>query len=963
MNGTPPVPIDHARSLLQQGLVADASVLCRELLTREPGNCDLLALMAEIAAKQGDPGRAIELYDQLLNLQPQHAVGHYKRSNLLKDSNRLDEALAGYDRAIALNPGYAYALCNRGVVLQRLDRWGAALESYDRAIQLDPKDAIAHYNRGIVLRMLEKREEALASYAAALAINPNYAECLFNQGILQSELKRWDAAMVSLDRAILLRPDFAAAYFHRGGVFASLRQDENAIADFDRTLALDPTHADACESRAYAYVRMRRYAEAVASCDHAFALKPDCAFLAGIRQNAKMNLCDWRDLDADLRDLARGVVGGSKVSSPFWLLSLLDAPALHRMAARTWVGDRFPANRSLAAIESRPAADKIRIGYFSADFYDHVVGVVMAQIFEMHDRSKYELTAFSYGPDTQDPVRKRLEKAFDRFIDVRGLPDREIALLARSLCIDVAVDLGGHSQVLSHGTFAFRAAPLQVNYLGYPGTSGADYMDYLIADRTVIPRSAQAQYSEKVVYLPDSYLPYDSTRVIADRAFRRDELGLPPTGFVFCCFNSSYKIMPLAFDSWLRILARVDQSVLWLSRGHATAMDNLRREAARRGIDPQRLVFADRVPSAAEHLARYRVADLFLDTLPYNAHATAMDALWAGLPVLTRIGEAFAGRVAASLLKAIGLPELIAESGAQYEDLAVELANNPRLLLEIRGKLDRNRDTAPLFDSATYTRGLEQAYDSMLARHRAGLPPAHIDSAGPLPGAQDHAGHEPRRPPKTLLFCTTYADTPDRWSTRYRKWWEFFSHSKLARDQILMIDDGSPSLPSWQDVELLTDLPERQPSQDGVLYHFENTLGRSGIFVYPGWFRSFAFAAVYAQRYGFDKVVHVESDCFLYSNQVIDFIDGLSSGWTALWCPRWDLPETCIQVICADQLEAYRRLSTVIYAETMVNQAAETLLPFTDFCKDFVGDRYGEYALAVPEDADYACQIPDHWPA
>jgi predicted O-linked N-acetylglucosamine transferase (SPINDLY family) len=726
MSGKPLLPAEQARSMLQQGLLSEASSVCRDALAQEPGNGELLGLMAEIAGRRGDRERALEWYDKLLGLEPNHAVAHYKRGNMLKDLGRLTEAVASYDRATALEPAYAHAFCNRGTVLQRLEQWQHALESYDRAIQLNFTDAIAHYNRGTILRMLGRYEDALDSYDLAITLNPGYADCLVNRGILLAELKRWDAALASFDRAIGLNPVFAEAYFQRGILFGTLGRNEEAIADFDRSVALNSNQADALEARAYACVRLRRYEEAIASCDLAFKLKPDCSFLAGIRQNAKMNLCDWSELDANLRLMTESVLSEKKVSSPFWLLSLTDAPALHRTAAQIWVGDRFPGNRSLPSIELPAAGGKVRIGYFSPDLYDHVVGVVMAQVFELQDRSKYELTAFSFGPDTQDPVRRRLEKAFDRFIDVRGTPDREIASLARSLRIDIAVDLGGHSQVLSNGTFAFRAAPLQVNYLGYPGTSGADYMDYVIADRTVIPHTAVAHYSEKIVHLPGSFLPYDATRSIAERRFRRDELGLPARGFVFCCFNSSYKVMPLTFDCWMRILARVDGSVLWLSRAHPTATENLRREAARRDIDPNRLIFAARVPSASEHLARYRAADLFLDTLPYNAHATAMDALWAGLPVLTRIGEAFAGRVAASLLKTIGLPELIAESAGQYEDMAVEIATRPRHLSEIKQRLAQNRATSSLFDARTYTRGLEAAYDAMLATYRAGRPPEFI---------------------------------------------------------------------------------------------------------------------------------------------------------------------------------------------------------------------------------------------
>jgi predicted O-linked N-acetylglucosamine transferase (SPINDLY family) len=490
-------------------------------------------------------------------------------------------------------------------------------------------------------------------------------------------------------------------------------------------VALDPHCGDAHEHRAYALLRLRRYEEAIASGARAGELKPDGPYLPGIGIQA-MHICVWHDREAQIQRLADGIEAGRKMTAPFGILPLLDSPELQRKAAQIWVRDQFPVDHSLARIAGHSVGAKLRIGYFSADFYDHVVGVVAAQLFEMHDRTKFEITAFSFGPDTKDPVRKRLEQAFDRFIDVRGRPDREVALLARELHIDIAVDLGGHSQTASNRIFAMRAAPIQVNYLGYPGTSGADYMDYLIADRTVIPREHFKHYDEKVVHLPDAYLPYDSTRVFAEVASTREGLGLPATGFVFCCFNGAHKIAPATFDSWMRILARVEGSVLWLARNHPAAAANLRREAVRRGIDSERLVFTERVNSALDHLTRFRAADLFLDTLPYNAHATAMDALWTGLPVLTRIGEAFPGRVAASLLRTMGLPELITTSAEQYEQSAIELAAAPQRLAKLRAKLADKRLSSPLFDMSRFTRQLEAAYAAMQERQLAGLPPDHI---------------------------------------------------------------------------------------------------------------------------------------------------------------------------------------------------------------------------------------------
>jgi predicted O-linked N-acetylglucosamine transferase (SPINDLY family) len=412
----------------------------------------------------------------------------------------------------------------------------------------------------------------------------------------------------------------------------------------------------------------------------------------------------------------------------------MDSSALQRSAAEIWVQDQIvslceedlkridemaPANRS------RPRPAKIRIGYFSADLRVHPVASLIAGLFERHDRSKFEITAFAFGPETNDAMVARLAKAFDRFVDVRQKSNIEVAALTRELGIDIAVDLNGFTAHRRTEIFVLRAAPIQINFLGYPGTLGAQFMDYLIADGTVIPRAQQAHYAEKIVYLPNSFMPFDSSYAVSERIFTREEVGLPSRGFVFCCFNNNHKILPAVFDRWMRILSRVEGSVLWLSQANATAVGNLRKEAERRGTAGGRLIFAERMESLPEHLARLKAADLFLDTFPYNAHATAMDALWAGVPLLTYAGESFASRVAASLLCTAGLPQFIAGSPAQYEERAVEFATDPTGLDEARRKLAQR--VSPLFDTETYTRNLEAAYEAMYGRYQSGLPPAHLN--------------------------------------------------------------------------------------------------------------------------------------------------------------------------------------------------------------------------------------------
>jgi predicted O-linked N-acetylglucosamine transferase (SPINDLY family) len=349
----------------------------------------------------------------------------------------------------------------------------------------------------------------------------------------------------------------------------------------------------------------------------------------------------------------------------------------------------------------------------------------MAGLFELHNRDQFELIAFSFGPTTNDGMRQRLQEAFDQFIEVGNMLDVEVAKFSRELGIDIAIDLKGFTGDSRPNIFANRAAPIQVNYLGYPGTMGASYIDYIIADSILIPPELQQYYTEKVVYLPDSYQANDRKREISNRKFTRAEVGLPDNSFVYCCFNNNYKILPEVFEIWMRLLNTVERSVLWLLEDNPTAAKNLKSEAAQRGIDPGRLIFAPRLPTP-DHLARHALADLFIDTFPCNAHTTASDALWAGLPLLTVQGESFASRVASSLLSAIGLTELITYTLEEYETLAIELANNQQKLKGIRHKLAQNRDTTPLFDTPQFTKHLENAYLQMYERYQADLPPEHI---------------------------------------------------------------------------------------------------------------------------------------------------------------------------------------------------------------------------------------------
>ena len=664
---------------------------------------------------------ALSSFGRALEIEPDYGEAHYNRGNVLHELRRFEDALASYAGALEIKPDYAEAWNNRGNTLSELKRFVEALESYERAVQFKSKFAEAYNNRGATLYELERFEEALESYTRALKLKPDFADACNNRGVTLNELGRFEEALESYALATRIKPDFAEAHNNRGVTLQKLGRFEDALESYDHALRIDPGFARAWDNRGLTLQALKRFEEALKSFTQALKIQPDSAFGLGTWLHMKLHVCDWSDFDSSIADLAAKIQQGKKASPPFSVLALIDSLSLQRQAAEIWVKDKYPPSSLQPPIAKRGRHERIRVGYFSGDYRNHPVSTLTAEMFELHDRSRFEITAFSFGPDTQDEMRKRIEGAFERFIDVRGKSDLEVAQLARSMELDIAVDLGGFTEGSRPNVFAIRAAPLQVSYLGYLGTLGAPYMDYLIADSTIVPVEHQVYYAEKIIYLP-SYQANDSKRVISNKRFTRQELGLPQTGFVFCCANANYKIAPGTFSSWMRILNKVEGSVLFLVADDATVQRNLRNEAAERGIDAGRLVFGSRLPTP-DYLARYRTADLFLDTLPYNAGTTASDALWSGLPVLTRMGESFAARVAASLLNAIGLPELVTTTQEQYEATAIDLARDPGRLAELRDRLHRNRLTTPLFGTAQFTRRLEDAYTQAYERYLADLTP------------------------------------------------------------------------------------------------------------------------------------------------------------------------------------------------------------------------------------------------
>jgi protein O-GlcNAc transferase len=668
---------------------------------------------------------ALKSFEAAIAINPRHPEALGNKGNLLLDLGRADEAVEVLDSVIAIRPDIASNHYNLGNASLALSRPHEALASYDRAISLKPDYAEAYSNRGNALKELKRLDEALASYDKAISLKSDYPEVYSNRGNALKELKRLDEAIASYDKAISLKPDYAEVYSNRGNALKELKRLDEAIASYDKAISLKPDYAEAYSGRGGLLTEASRFEEAIADFDRAILLDANLELALGARLAAKSKICVWHDFNLDLTKIKAQALEEKLVIDPFMSLTVYDDPQLQKLIAQVFVRNRCPAFEDVSSPSYIKSHPRIRVGYYTSDFRNHPGATLMAELFEEHDHKNFEFYAFSFSPRTGDALQQRIAKAFANYIDINDKSDQQVSELSRDLEIDIAINRNGFTKYARTNIFARRAAPIQVNYLGYPGTTGASYMDYIIADKVLIPESHREFFSEKIVYMPDSYQANDSKREISQKSFSREEFGLPKTGFVFCCFNNTHKIVPDAFASWMRILQRVEGSVLWLYEANDTVAGNLRREASAHGIDPTRLVFGERMPRD-EHLARHRLADLFLDTLPYNAHTTASDALWAGLPVLTCIGNSFAARVAASLLTALDMKELIVDDKQKYEELAVSLAKDPISLGEIRDKLNRNRLASNLFSGKAFARNIEAAYKEMFERHQRGLPPDHI---------------------------------------------------------------------------------------------------------------------------------------------------------------------------------------------------------------------------------------------
>ena len=676
------------------------------------------------------PKDALADFDRALALEPDNARARFGRASVLKMLKRPQEALAVYDQALATDPNLVEALIGRGNTLVELKRYAEGLTSLDAAVARRSDSADALSNRANALIRLKRHEEALADCDKALAVEATHASAWHNRGSALAGLKRHRDSLVCFERALQLDSKNAATWNNHGNALIALRRYADSLADFDKALALEPLYVDALSNRANAHSSLKNFPAAIVAAEGALALDPDHAPTVSVVAHCAIHGCDWRVLERVTSKVMAGLRSGRRTIPPLDCKAIATSEEDNLRAAQLWAADECPTSARPLWRGERYKHDKIRIAYLSTDFRAHAVGFLIAGALEQHDKTRFETTGISLGSDDKSETRARIEAALDRFIDVREKTDDEVAAIVRDMEVDIAVDLNGFTGDPRTRILARRPAPIQVNYLGYPGTMGVDYIDYIVADPMVIPEEAAQHYSEKIAYLPDTYQANDSRRRTVENAPTRAEAGLPETGFVFSSFNNTYKISPEMFSVWMRLLSAVDGSVLWLLEDNPFAAENLLREAAARGINPERLIFAPRTTPDA-HLARQTLADLFLDTLPYNAHTTASDALWVGLPVITTPGTTFPGRVAASLLNAMGIPESIAPSLEEYERLALKLARDPEVLTSLKAKIESHRASFPLFDTKRFTRNLEAAFVAMWERHQKGLPPQTFAVAPP----------------------------------------------------------------------------------------------------------------------------------------------------------------------------------------------------------------------------------------
>jgi protein O-GlcNAc transferase len=726
---------DEAYRQYQAGNSARAEEICRELLAQEPPIAEAVYLMGVIAHDVSQLDRAGEFFQWASRLSPDNAVFVNALGEVNLALKKSPEALACFQRALALRPAYERSHNNLGRLLHGQGDLKGAHASFSEAVRLNPRYTTALNNLGAVLQAMSRFQEAAACFRSAIQQKPDYPEANFNLGAALQTLGDSVGALQHFQRAIELRPNYARAHFQMGQVLEAFRHDYAALAAYEQAARLQPEDVEFLQKLGDFLTLKGDWESAIATLERAAALAPDRPEPFARLSYARQLVCDWHQYDADQQrlwhDCEKALQQGQQLAvTPFQALTLPWSLERQLIIANSSCQATVRQNkeRGFKRLSPRPEktpTGRIRIGYLSGDYYDHPISHLIQGLFGSHDRNRFEIFTYGFGKGDDSTYRKRIVSGSEHFVELGALSIPAIADRIAADGVQILVDLMGHTGINRLSTLALRPAPIQVNFLGMLGTIGGDFMDYLITDRTVTPPEYAPYFVETFVTMPHSYLIAEPEASIPENTIDRSKYGLPDNAFVYCSFNSSYKLEPRMFGVWMRILSQVPESVLWLHSPGTLFEKNLRREAEGAGVDPSRIIFASFVPRP-EHMRRHHAADLFLDTLLYNAAATASLSLQMSLPVLTCLGNTFGSRIGASLLNTVGLPELITANLEDYERLAVELARNPTRLKEYRDRLSAGRPTSPLYDTARFVRHLEQAYQTMWERHEAGNPPAPI---------------------------------------------------------------------------------------------------------------------------------------------------------------------------------------------------------------------------------------------
>ena len=684
-----------------------AEKICLKILDENPNNFDAINLLAVISFQNRNFSKSIDLFKKACKINPNRADLYNNLSIAFLQEKKLNEAIQSWDKATKLKPNFFQAYFGKGNAYNDLKDYPNAINNFNKAIEIKKDYKEAYNNLGSLYAKLKDYENAKIIFKKAISIKPVHFNEHNNLGNIYFEIKRYNEAIENYDLALKINPDFALTYYNKAKVLQKINLIDDSVKNYKKAISLNKNYSEAYKNLGNIYLDLKMLNKSIYNHEKALKINPKIKFLSGTIFQSKCGLCDWDNFEENKKILEKEILDRKKSASPFSVLLLYDSPSLQMQASSIYLESEFEKSKSLK--KERDQNKKIRIAYYSSDFHNHATMYLMANLFELHDKSKFEIYAFSFGPDDNSKIRKRVIKSFDKFIDVKEKTIQEIVKISRELNIDIAIDLKGFTKDNRFELFIERCAPIQISYLGFPCTTGSDCIDYLIADKMVIPLQNKKYYSEKIIYLPNTYQVNDSTISISEKEFSRKEFGLPEDSFVYCCFNNTYKILPEMFHTWIKILDKVQNSVLWLLVDNDIVKNNLKKILVSKGIDQDRLLFANRMMHS-EHLARLKLADLFLDTYPCNAHTTASDSLRSCLPIITLRGNSFASRVTSSLLSSVGLDKLITNTKQEYEELAVKIATENDYFTKIKNELKNNIKTKPLLNTRMFTKNLEKAY-------------------------------------------------------------------------------------------------------------------------------------------------------------------------------------------------------------------------------------------------------------